>query len=216
MFNMKQSFIPKKSSQRRRRWGYYHQRRHSGQTQVPGVVPRHVPGVVPIMFRGMSVLSTKPLKASPNRHQKRVIEVGVPPPKNEHMLAIYSPSFLHLNGGRLWPQIWIIWTKPKLIVAKPNKKYKARTHSCLKRSRAVSSQLCEEQPKHLSLCLCRWFFFQLFHRSWQNAFHAQMVNKFKNFAKLHLQFDWASLVTTSLQVFFWNWRRPQFCQFYLL
>ena len=37
----------KKLLQRRRRWGYYHQRRHSGQTQVPEVVPRHVPGVVP-------------------------------------------------------------------------------------------------------------------------------------------------------------------------
>jgi hypothetical protein len=35
-----------KSSQRRRRWGYYHQRHHSGQTEVLGVVP--------IMFQGMS------------------------------------------------------------------------------------------------------------------------------------------------------------------
>ena len=50
----------KKSLQRRRRWGYYHQKPHSGQTNVADYVPdswskwRHVPGVVPIMFRGMS------------------------------------------------------------------------------------------------------------------------------------------------------------------
>ena len=68
--NFKQLY--KKSSQRRRRRGYYHQRHHIGQTQVPGVVP--------IMFRGMSGGFTKGGFTTDDRprRQKRPIEVGYP------------------------------------------------------------------------------------------------------------------------------------------
>ena len=77
----------KKSLQWRRRWGYYHQNRHSGQTNVADYVPdswsklRHVPGVVPIMFRGLCQLCSGGCQVASRlglRQQNRLIEVGYP------------------------------------------------------------------------------------------------------------------------------------------